>query len=95
MHRNDMTTDLETVYILTGSLIAEKLKRPVASFTDLLASNPRAYVHGGLAYLHEIAQDDAGYAREMQRLDDTISDLAIQVSRDTNEVIDPFTYYRN
>ena len=81
IHRTDLSADTDTVY----TLISEQIPHRLISFPDvdmdtILATYPRMLVHGGLAYLHELAQDDEGMQREMMRTDDAIRDFSLWYS---------------
>ena len=79
MHRADLSADLDTAYDLTVERIEERLYGTVDIDTILLSS-PRMLVHGGLAYLAELAQDDEQLGREMQLFDGAVTDYSQRYS---------------
>ena len=93
MHRNDIDTDLDTVFDLTGQKIREQLLSiATVDLVTILQDHASLYVHGGLAYLHELAQDDEGAMREITLFDDALSDFSYWWSVHNNATISPTNY---
>ena len=81
MHRNDIVGDVEEIYGYAAQLVYERLisiSQP--SIDDIVANSPRPMLHAGLIYLHELAQDDNGIMREMDRFESAIQDYAMRTS---------------
>jgi len=76
MHRSDLSADLDTAYDLTAERISERLYKPTVDIDDILLNSPRMLVHGGLAYLAELAQDDEQLNREMQLFGEAVTDYS-------------------
>lgn len=78
MHRKDVTADLDDVQTFAQTLIVQRLMYgapPAGWDTDeLVASMPTVWLSAGLIYLHELAQDDDGLARESQLFEAAIRD---------------------
>lgn len=64
MHRNDMEADFPTVWIMANNMIENNLMYTPIDLDGLLADEPQLFLHGGLLYLAEIAQDDQQLQRE-------------------------------
>lgn len=75
MHRRDLVGDLDGVFSLATLRIRERVLHPLpdleaatqADLDEFVDAFARMYVHSGLSYLHELAQDDEGAGREEQR----------------------------
>ena len=81
MHRNDLAADLDEIYGYAAQLVYERLISITApSIDDIVANSPRPMPHAGLIYLHELAQDDNGMMREMDRFESAIQDYALRTS---------------
>lgn len=87
MHRADLATDMASTWLYAREQIRDRLMfkpadplLPDAELDEILASNPRIYLHSGLLYLQELAQDDVGMQREMVRFDGAISDYQMHRS---------------
>lgn len=91
MHRNDIMADLDTVFLMASSRVAERVLVS-SDIPDILANNPRMLVHAGLIYLHELAQDDDGVQREERFFREAVVDYGIYKSRKDRPTIDPYSY---
>jgi hypothetical protein len=80
LHRKDVAADLDTVQALAESMIKNTLLQDEPDLTLVLASAPGAYLHGGLVYLHELAQDSDGLALERELYAAAIGDYAMRSS---------------
>lgn len=91
MHRNDLSADLDTVYVIAKERVNERLLQD-ADITEILADRPRVLIHAGLVYLNELAQDDEGINREQGFFEDALRDLSIALSISRNWTINPYSY---
>jgi len=85
MHRADLTADLDQAFEFAKGATDEAWMGALPWSTDdeLLAQVPRMMTHGGLMYLHELAQDDTGQARETNAFLRAASDAQFRHSLDT------------
>lgn len=86
MHRADLGADLETTYLLTWQMIVDAwagTPLPYELPEEWLQNSSKEWVHGGLAQLHELAQDNDGVAREMDLFRRAIDDHQRRHSIDT------------
>ena len=86
MHRNDLSADLEPTFAVVDSMITERLFSfdVDSALLDLILMNsPRVYIHGGLMYLHELAQDNDGLAREMERFETALQTFCVWYASQT------------
>lgn len=85
MHRNDLTADLDTVYGFAGNLIAQRYLGPIDLDPAGLdyPNQANMWHHGGLVYLHTLAQDDAGLQREAVLFDNALRDYTFFTSLKT------------
>lgn len=76
MHRNDIEADIATVTSLALQKVQQRLMYEhdkTSEFTEnLIRTSSAMFLHAGLIYLHELAQDDEGGARETQLYEDAI-----------------------
>lgn len=79
MHRKDIAADLDTVYLMASTRIAERLMSS-ADLAAILENSPRMFMHAGLAYLHELAEDDQGQARELGHFEVAAKDYSFAKS---------------
>lgn len=64
-HRNDLDyTDLDTIKEFVDGLILDNIMQADPDLSDVLSASPQVYLHGGLMFLHEQAEDDEALARE-------------------------------
>ena len=83
MRRMDLGGDYDAVYVMVAQMISERLISITAPDIDaMLATSPRPLVHGGLLYLHELAQDNDGLMREHERFETALQDYGIRTSID-------------
>ena len=80
MHRNDITSDLDTVWTFAVDQFYKSWMRSgtEALYADddaLLDSAPRVMHHAGMMFLHELAQDDPGLQREATLFNDAMTDF--------------------
>jgi hypothetical protein len=80
MHRSDLSADLEQVWVFAGQMIENRLMQTTVDLDAIAASSPQLYLHAGLTYLHELAMDDEGLAREENRFASALSDYAMRWS---------------
>jgi hypothetical protein len=86
MHRNDLTADLDAVYNFAGLMIEQQYLGEI-DLDELGPDYPkqaRMWQHGGLVYLNELAQDDAGGGRETQLFQLALRDYTTWASFDKN-----------
>ena len=83
MHRNDLTGDTAAVWIYAGQMITNRLMHSPCDLVAVAATNPQLYLHAGLVYLHELAMDDEGMMREMDRFASDLADYAMNYSLTT------------
>lgn len=82
MHRSDLSADLPTIWTMAESKISERIMAAAPDPVDVMAAHPRTYLHAGLVYLHELAQDDEGLMRETALFDAAMVDLHFRRSID-------------
>ena len=97
MHRGDLSADMTAVEIFAIERIVERLTFTPEwqSADDGMADAPLLFLHAGLIYLHELAQDDEGMAREISAFEDAVAGYSMRKSRERNRTVDPFTYARS
>ena len=94
MHRKDIVADLDEIYGYAAQLVYERLfSFSDVSIDDITANSPRPMLHAGLIYLHELAQDDNGVMREMDRFESAIQDYAIRTSVNNTDPMMSRPYY--
>jgi hypothetical protein len=86
MHRSDLTADLALTFAFARDAVEAAWfgRVPWSSEAELLATVPRGMTHSGLAYLHELAQDDAGMQRELGMAAEAIAAAQMRASLDAN-----------
>lgn len=89
MHRKDVTADLDVVQVFAETSIVNRLMYPAPeagwATDDLVEQMPVVWLHAGMMYLHELAQDDEGLAREARAFTDAIRDWHFRNSIDTSD----------
>jgi hypothetical protein len=83
MHRNDLSQDNTSTWTFAGQMITNRLMHSPVDLTVIEADHPQLYLHAGLTYLHELAMDDNGLAREEQRFTNALADYAMRYSLTT------------
>jgi len=85
MHRNDIQADLPTVYAYAGNLIKQRYLGEIDldEAGEDFPNQSNMWLHGGLVYLHELAQDDAGLQREAVLFDNALGDYTFFTSLKT------------
>ena len=66
MHRSDLATELGTVQVFAAAKIANAMMFAPVDPAQLLEDQPQIWLHAGLCYLAELAQDDDQLSRETQ-----------------------------
>lgn len=77
MARTDLDEDIDFVWATARAMISARVMRRQVDLDAILADTPHVYLHAGLVYLHERAQDDEGLAREQGLLAQAIQDEAL------------------
>lgn len=81
MHRLDQAEDLEFVWQTARAMLAGRIMRRGVDLDEVLTTSPATYLHAGLVYLHELAQDDEGLERERRLLEQALQDEALAWSK--------------
>lgn len=81
MHRSDLAEDLDFVWRTARAMISARSMRRAPDLDAILNDTPQVYLHAGLVYLHELAQDEEGIARERDLLRQAMQDEALAWSR--------------
>ena len=77
MHRNDLAVDYSLIWTMAGFKVVAAIMRVKGDTEDLTETCPQLYLHAGLIYLQELAQDDNGMQREMTMFDAAAQNSAI------------------
>lgn len=77
MHRADIEDDLDFVWATARAMVSARAMRRAPDLDQMLEDAPHVFLHAGLVYLHELAQDDDGLARERDLLRQALQDEAL------------------
>ena len=81
MHRNDIDGDLPAIWeYVQQQIYSRSFAEIYGAEDDIAGAAPRACLHSGLSYLHELAQDNDGLGRERDRFEEAMTDLMIGYS---------------
>lgn len=90
IHRRDVAADLDTVEVFATAQVANSLMYRldvIEPIDDAVARMPNLFLHAGLVYLHELAQDDEGLAREKAMFDAAVTDWHFRRSIDEVDAV--------
>jgi hypothetical protein len=85
MHRTDIEADLGDVEAYARSEVGNRLMGPTAD--QALTDAPQTWLHAGLVYLHELAADDDGLAREAEMFTNSCRQYNFRYSIDQAETV--------
>jgi hypothetical protein len=83
MHRSDLSADMDLTYKLAVEMVTERLMHAGMTAPQIQDEHHSSFLHAGLCYLHELAQDDEGRSRELRAFEDAIQRWHVKYSIDS------------